>query len=243
MAEESEVAAVRTMASGLAAVRDAIRKQHAGSTDTDERKALARVADSPAFAGLGPNGVTAHDRGRWIAGRVRVRLLELEAEVSRDGRGHSAADRAVRCWARFVDEGLFPVELYAAHPELLHHRSPTETRTAQRDRAKSLMWAGGARSDKDSLPGVRVMAAELRGALSVGVPGGAGSNAAVFAYEWERLKTVDPAGRELLQILARLAPDRPFPRALLRESGNGLPDVVQELCARPAELRAVCAIA
>jgi tetratricopeptide (TPR) repeat protein len=199
---------------------------------------LAKVADGIAFAGLGPSADRSSvDRGRWIVARVRQRLLDLERAA--DG---SPSGRAVRCWARYVDEGLSPVELHQAHPELIVNEVPARTDVARRNRVQSLMWAGGARGDKDSLQGVLLLGAELRTALSTDLPDGTRMDAITFGYEWDRLAMASPAGRDLLQVLARLAPDRPFPGALLREAGDCLPGLGEAVCASPAELRATCAV-
>jgi tetratricopeptide (TPR) repeat protein len=222
----------RSMAGGLVTVRDAVRKQLNGATRSVERTALAKVAGNEAFAGLGPAG---EDRGRWIVARVRQRLLELER-----GADDSPSGRAVRCWARYVDEGLTPVELHAAHGHLIINDVPARTDVARRNRVQSLMWAGGARGDKDSLAGVLTLAAELRTALSTGLPDGTRMDATTFGYEWERLSQVLPAGRDLLQALARLAPGEPFPGDLLREAGDSLPGLAEAACSSAAELRATC---
>jgi hypothetical protein len=103
------------------------------------------------------------------------------------------------------------------------------------------MWAGGARGDKDSLQGVWLLAVELRTSLSIDLPGRSRIDVTTFAYEWERLPTVLPAGRDLLQVLARLSPGHPFPQAALREAGDCLPPPVEGVSAEPSTLRATCA--
>lgn len=227
----------RTTAGGLVTVRDVVRKQLRGCTRTVERAALAKVADSTAFAGLGPPADHPPvDRGRWIVTRVRQRLVELERTADA-----SPSGRAVKCWARYVDEGLTPTELHDAYPGLVVNEAPASTKVARRNRVQSLMWAGGARGDKDSLAGVLVLGAELRTALSTGLPDGTRMDATTFGYEWDRLATASPAGRDLIQVLARLAPDQPFPGELLREAGDCLPGLAEAACASPADLRATCA--
>ncbi|MEV8374728.1 tetratricopeptide repeat protein [Kribbella sp. NPDC056861] len=228
----TDEAAWRTMASGLVTVRDVVRKVNRGCTKSVERAALTKVADHSAFAGLGPDG---QDRGAWIAARVRSRLLDLERSAS-----ESAADRAVRCWARYIDEGLFPVELHDRHPGLIVSDTVAETPVARRTRVQSLMWAGGARGDKDSLPGVLRLAAELRTALSTGLPDGTRMDETTFKYEWDRLVTVAPEARDLLQVLARLAPEHPFSFSLLRDAGDCLPGLAELACASSAKLREAC---
>ncbi|MCG5449640.1 hypothetical protein [Micromonospora hortensis] len=225
-------AAWRTMATGLVTVRDVIRKVNRGCTRSVERAALAKVADSAAFVGLGPSSP---NRASWIVGRIRGCLLDLERAVA-----GAAADRAIRCWARYIDEGLTPVELYGAYPHLIVNDIPTDRATAQRQRVQSLMWAGGARGDKDSLPGVLRLAAELRTALSTDLPDGPRMDATTFEYEWKRLATAAPNGRDLLQVLARLAPANPFPNSLLREAGDCLPGRAEVACASPTALREAC---
>ncbi|MEU8153546.1 tetratricopeptide repeat protein [Micromonospora sp. NPDC048986] len=220
------------MATGLVTIRDVIRKVNRGCTRSVERAALTKVADSVAFVGLGPSSP---NRASWIVGRIRGRLLDLERAAA-----ESAADRAIRCWSRYIDEGLTPVELYRAHPHLILNDTPTDRATAQRQRVQSLMWAGGARGDKDSLPGVLKLAAELRTALSTDLPDGPRMDATTFGYEWERLSTAAPAGRDLLQVLARLAPGHPFPNSLLREAGDCLPGLAEVACASPTALRETC---
>ncbi|WFE35092.1 tetratricopeptide repeat protein [Micromonospora sp. WMMD975] len=220
------------MATGLVTVRDVIRRVNRGDTRSAERAALAKVAESAAFDGLGPSS---KDRGRWIVARIRSRLLDLER-----GATGSAADRAVRCWARYIDEGLTPIELYRAHPHLILNDTATDSTTALRQRVQSLMWAGGARGDRDSFPGVLMLVAELRTALSTDLPDGPRMDAATFGYEWRRLSTAAPAGRDLLQVLARLAPDHPFPKSLLRGAGDCLPGLAEIACASPTALRETC---
>lgn len=232
-------AAWRIMATGLVAVRDAVRKQYGGRTRGVERTALAKVADSAAFAGLGPAlaaDLPPADRGRWIVGRVRQRLLDLEraADMSPSG-------RAVRCWARYVDEGLSPAELHAAHADLIVNETPARTDVARRNRVQSLMWAGGARGDRDSLPGVLMLGAELRTALSIDLPDGTRMDATTFGYEWQRLVKALPGSQDLMQALARLAPDHAFPLALLRDAGDSLPGMAEVICASPERLRTTCA--
>jgi Tetratricopeptide repeat len=117
---------------------------------------------------------------------------------------------------------------------------PAATAVARRGRVQSLMWAGGARGDKDSLAGVLLLAAELRTSLSTGLPGGSQMDSTTFAYEWERLEAILPAGRELLHVVARLAPGLPFPQAALREGGDCLPGPLEGVCAKAATLRATC---
>ncbi|WP_422768996.1 tetratricopeptide repeat protein [Plantactinospora sp. WMMC1484] len=229
----SDEAAWRSMASGLVTVRDVVRKTKHGCIPSVERTALAKVAESAAFVGLGPSSP---DRGRWLVARIRSRLLDLERTAIA-----SAADRAVRCWARYVDEGLTPIELHNAYPDLILNATPTSVATARRQRVQSLMWAGGARGDMDSFPGVLKLAAELRSALSTGLPDGPRMDATTFGYEWKRLATAVPAGRDLLQVLARLAPDHPFPNSLLREAGDCLPGLAEDACATPTALRETCA--
>ncbi|MGW6422380.1 tetratricopeptide repeat protein [Nocardia sp. NPDC055053] len=232
MTEEFE-AEWRIWASGLVPVRDLARKQRRGCTAEEERAAWVKVARAPAFHGLGPT-TQPTDRGRWIAARIQQRLILVAESVSDR---ESAAGRAIRCWAHYVEDGLTPAQLYRDHPELFV-QEPTTSTTAQRQRVQALMWAGGARGDKDSLAGLRLVVAELRSALSTELPGGTVMDAVTFDYEWRRLAGRAPAARDLLQALARLAPAQPFPLGMLREAGDCLPGLAGDLCTRPADLRA-----
>jgi tetratricopeptide (TPR) repeat protein len=62
---------------------------------------------------------------------------------------------------------------------------------------------------------------------------------AVFGYEWRRLATDEPTSHELLQVLARFAPDQPISLAWFRDAGDGLARGVAEICGTPGTLRAM----
>lgn len=225
----------RRWASAMVPVRDLVRKELKGCTPGQLRKARVTVAEAPIFAGLGPRAVPPEDRGRWIAARVRERLNQLAESrhpISPIG------TRAIRCWAVFIDEGRTPIEIYHEHRDLLPQREATDSPAARRGRVHSLMWAGGAHGDKDSIDGLQLIAAELRSALSTDLPEGTVMDVTTLDYEWRRLGQVRPEGCDLLQALARLAPGEPLPQALLRAAGDCLPGLIPDICAQPDRLRA-----
>jgi tetratricopeptide (TPR) repeat protein len=231
-----DVAALRRRAS-----EDA-RNNIIGSAADDEEDALRRLADEPAFVELYPHLATKVDEGRWIMIRIlrAADALREELPAQRPTSEWTTAQKAVLLWADALADGLRPAELFARHPELLPGRRSTSS-GAGAMRVRSVMWLRGNRHIDSAAEGIERVFYAVVTALGQPSQGPPAPSDITFGYEWTRMAATPSSERQLLVLLAYLAPDVPVPLTLLRLGWEPLPSPLRGLVRDRAAIQTVIA--
>jgi tetratricopeptide (TPR) repeat protein len=231
-----DVAALRRRAS-----EDA-RNNVIGSAADDEEDALRRLADEPAFAEHHPELATKVDEGRWIMTRILQAADALREELPSERRTSewTTPQKAVLLWTDALALGLRPTELFIQHPGLLPGRRSTSS-DAGAMRVRSAMWLRGNRRADSAAKGIERVYYAVVTALTQPSQGPPAPDDTTFDYEWTRMAATPSPERQLLVLLAHLAPDVPVPFALLRLGWEPLPSPLRGFVRDRAALRAVTA--
>lgn len=214
-----------------------------GSASDDEYDALRYLARQPAFAQLRPDLATKVDEGRWIMTRIMraADMLRQELPSGRPSPVWTTSQKTILLWVDALSLGLRPGELAARYPDLLPGRRGTSP-DAGAMRVRSVMWLRGNRPADRAAEGIRQVYYAVVTALQQPDEGAPSPDDVTFDYEWSRLTTGAPsAERQLLALLAHLAPDVPVPTALLHRGWEPLPSPLRDVVRDPASLQLVIA--
>jgi tetratricopeptide (TPR) repeat protein len=241
----SEAAWCQQFRRGLVAVgRVAFARDHTGPEE--ELKALQRVAEHPAFQGLGPSGDRL-TRGKWIALRVVAAVGALQGRLppTASTAGGEPRDKAVLLWAYALSEGLNPTELAGRFPDLLParagngDRSEQALRVAAALRVRGVMWLPGNRPLRASEAGIAAVYRAVTTALQV-LGDEAPTVADVsFDNDWQRLSRDRRRDElQLVTLLAFLAP-QPLPLSMVQDGWEALPPPLRRRVRGRDELNAL----